>query len=656
MYVGVDYYPEHWQKERWATDAKLMKEAGFNVVRLAEFAWVMMEPDEGRFTFDWLDEAIAVLGAQGISCILGTPTGSMPAWVARKYPDVLALLKDGTRKVWGVRKDNCLTSPTYRLLSERIACAMAEHYADHRHVIGWQTDNEFGGIACHCETCRNEFIDYLRKKHGSLDSLNASWGTHFWGHRVGTWNEVVLPNEKESHNPGACLDWQRFFSACNIRLQAEQVRILRARCPKHFITHNLMGCYPEIDYFTFARDLDFVSWDNYPVWNDPGFRYRASMAADLMRGLKKKNFWIMEQTAGPGGWGAFGRNPWPGEIRGVAYQQLAHGADGQIWFRWRTCTAGREQYWHGLLGHDGRALRRYEEAKKTAHEYHALAPMVEGTTVEAKVAIVHDYDALWALRIQPGYDGCNYHDAIARYYEALLRAGVNVDFVSPADDLSSYRVVFAPHLHVLSDDTAARLHAFVERGGVLVADCRTAVKTPDNLCRPETLPGPLSAALGIEIQEYESLGEKTTYPIELAKEIGGFATATRYCDWITPKGAESLGTFGAPHMRGYAPVTRHKLGKGRGYYVGTIAKEESFYDGVVKLVLADAGVRPLMTPPEGVELSVRKGGGRTLAFFVNHAIETRTVALPSPKRDLLDGKTKHSLDLPPFGATVVLWE
>ena len=154
IYVGTDYYPEHWPRERWATDARLMKEAGFNVARLAEFGWVLMEPEEGRFDFAWLDEAIATLEALDIEVILGTPTAVMPAWVARKYPETLAMKADGTRIVWGGRKNNCFSNGTYRLLSERITRAMAEHYKDHPNVIGWQTDNEFGGTDCRCHRCQ----------------------------------------------------------------------------------------------------------------------------------------------------------------------------------------------------------------------------------------------------------------------------------------------------------------------------------------------------------------------------------------------------------------------------------------------------------------------------------------------------------------------
>jgi len=431
MYVGVDYYPEHWPRERWETDARLMQEAGLNVVRLAEFAWVMMEPEEGRFTFDWLDDALAVLHARGVSAILCTPTAVMPAWCARKYPETLAMQTNGQRIVWGVRKNNCFTSGAYRLLSERITRAMAEHFQHAPNVIGWQTDNEFGHPVCYCDTCRAEFQDWLRARYGTLEELNRAWGLHFWGHYVGTWGEIPLPVANESANPSALLDWQRFYSWLNVRFQRDQVRILREYFPDTFITHNFMGFFSDLNYYDLAEDLDHVSWDNYPVWGAPRVMSDAAAMGDLMRGLKGKNYWIMEETAGPGGWGSFGRNPWPGEIRLVAYQQLAHGADGQIWFRWRTCTAGREQYWHGLLGHDGKPLRRYQEAARTAGEYHALAPHLEGTTVRAEVAFIYDYESIWALRFQPGFAENNYHAALQRYYDAFFRAGINVDFVPP---------------------------------------------------------------------------------------------------------------------------------------------------------------------------------------------------------------------------------
>lgn len=655
MYIGVDYYPEHWPVSRWSKDVTLMKKAGFNVVRLAEFAWKTMEPEEGRFDFAWLDDALALLKKNGISAILGTPTGVMPAWCARKYPETLATEKSGQRMVWGVRKNNCYTSGTYRLLSERITTAMVENFKKTPNVIGWQTDNEFGDPFCFCDSCRKEFHDWLRAKYRSLEKLNRAWGTHFWNHQYSEWDEITLPMDAATYNPGLCLDWQRFHSWLIVRFQANQIKILRDRCPKHFITHNFMGVYPELNYFDLAADLDFVSWDNYPVWGKPEIRYHAAFAADLMRGLKKKNVWIMEQTAGPSGWGSYGRNPRPGEIRSIAFQQVGRGADGMVWFRWRSCTAGREQYWHGLLGHDGKVNRRYREAAQTANDLHRIERALEGTTVRTKVAMIYDYDSLWAVRIQPGYKGNDYLKSAMRYYNALFRMGVNVDMINTGDDFTGYKVIIAPDLYVLPDALAKRLDQFVKDGGVLVTDCRTGVKNEAGLCHDRTLPGLLGQCLGIEIPEYESLENGSfEYPLVKQNALGGSFTGTLSADWIIPTTAETLARYEPWHMQIYSAVTRNKYGKGFGYYVGTAVKEESFYDSLMQNVLGYARIKSFAKLPAGVEVSVRSGRNGRFLFIMNHTEEKQTVAIPGAKAKVLIGKgSGNSVALGRYGVAVV---
>lgn len=654
MYMGVDYYPEHWDKKRWKTDARLMQQAGFNVVRLAEFAWVFMEPEEGRYDFAWLDEALDLFQKHEISVILGTPTAVMPAWCARKYPETLAVQQDGTRVAWGERKNNCFSSGTYRLLSERITRAMAEHFADAPNLIGWQTDNEFAKPMCYCETCRKTFQQWLRKKYGELTSLNKAWGTHFWGHRYGDWDEISIPLTGSAHNPSAYLDHQRFHSWLNVRFQHEQVKRLREYCPNHFVTHNFMGLISDLNYYDMADDLDHVSWDNYPVWGKVDVRYAAAAAADVMRGLKKKNFWIMEQTAGPGGGDSFARNPLPGEIRSVAFQQLARGADGTVWFRWRTCTAGREQYWHGVLGHDGRPLRRYKEVAQTTGEFHRLAGRLEGTTVKADVALIYDYDSIWALRIQPGYKQNDYHQAMQRYYNALFRAGVNVDMIKPTDDFGKYRMVLAPDLNVMPDSVATALSEFVHAGGVLLTDCRTGVKTETNLCHERTLPGLLSDALGIEIEEYGALTEGEACVARGEGSFKGTFHALYYADWVKLRAAKKLVGYEVWHMQEFAAATRNRYGKGSAYYVGTVVQEDAFYDILIKDALRTAGIHVVVSPPPGVEVSVRQAEDRRYLFLINHYETPQTVNVPDGCEELLTGKsTEDTLTLGVFGVAVI---
>lgn len=663
MRIGVDYYPEHRSRDMWESDAKLMQDAGFNTVRMAEFAWVFLEPEEGRFEFGWLDDALEILGRHGIQAILGTPTAAMPAWVARKYPEVMAMQTNGQRITWGVRRNNCFTSGAYRLLSERVTRALAEHYKDAPGVIGWQTDNEFGHpYGCYCDSCRADFQDWLRARYTTLDALNVAWGTQFWGQIYHTWGEIALPTDVATCNPGLCLDWRRWNSWLNARFQRDQARILRDVCPHHFITHNFMGLFKDLNYYDLAADLDFVSWDNYPVWGAPEFHFDAGAAADVMRGLKRRNFWIMEQTAGPGGWGAMGRNPRPGEIRQIAYQQLAHGADGQIWFRWDTCAVGREQYWHGLIGHDNKPLRRYREAAQVAGEYHRLAPHLEGTTVRPPIAMIYDYETIWAFDIQPAYVGGpfspaqsnNFHNAMRRYYRALTRAGLNVDMIPPDADFSTYKVVLAPHLYILPDALAQRLNDFARAGGILVTDGRSGVKDEFSRCHNRTLPGLLSDALGIVIEEYEALAPDMKYGVAGRGEMAGAYTAVEWADWVTPVTAETLAGFDPWHMASFAALTRNRFGRGLGYYVGANMAEDAFYDALIAEVTRQAGIAPVVAPPAGVEASVREGDGKRLLFLINHTEATQIVNVPAGKRELLAGATTTStLELGRYDVAVI---
>ncbi len=655
MYFGADYYPEHWDPSRWNKDAGLMKKAGFNVTRLAEFAWVMLEPSDGCYTFDWLDEAIATLGRHGVDVILCTPTAIVPAWVVRKYPEVMAQQNaGGARGEWGVRKDQCYSSGAFRMLSQRITREMAMRYRETPNVIGWQTDNEFNGPVCWCDTCREEFRDFLQRRYETVDDFNRAMGRHFWGHAVGSWQEIELPVQDIAFNPSLGLEWKRFLSWLNVRFQREQVAVLRELCPRHFITHNLMGIWPpQVDYFDLAEDLDHVSWDHYPISGPPMLQAMFSATADFTRSCKKKNFWIMETTAGPHGWGTYGRNLRPGEMRTLAFHHFAHGCDHQIWFRWRTCTAGREQYWHGLLGHDGRPLRRYREAAAIAGELRGLESELANTTVKPRVAIVFDYDSRWATDLQPGYSENDYVRDIMRYYDALHRAGIGVDMVRPSETLDRYRLVIAPNLYVLPDATAERLCAYVRSGGVLLCDQRTAVKDDTGLCHERTLPGLLGAVLGIEIPEYESITEEPGYAIA-ASELGGAYTAVGGADWIVAQSADVLATYEHWHMKPFAALTRNRAGKGVAWYCGTVIKEPAFYDALIARLLKDARIRSVCRPPEGVDVSVREGAGKKLLFLVNFSETPATVRVPEGKQELLTGKqTGREWDLDRFGVAVI---
>ena len=509
---GVDYYPEHWPEARWAEDARLMQEIGVNTVRLAEFAWARLEPTEGCFDFAWLDRAIGLLAEHGIRVILGTPTASAPPWLMGKDETLFLVREDGVRLPYGHRREYCPSHSLYHARTEAIVAAMAEHYHEHPSVVGWQIDNEFGD-RCYCEICREQFHSWLQNKYGTLDALNKAWGTVFWSHVYNDWSQIPVPlSTAPSHNPGLALDFKRFASDVYVKYQRLQLDILREGCPEHFVTHNFMGfSFGQLNYFDLAEDLDLVTWDNYPrgFWDMKEQVNESDLALGhaTMRGLKNKNFWMMEQQSGPGGWDIVSVTPRPGELRLWAYQAIAHGADGMIFFRWRTARFGAEEYWHGLLNHDGTPGRRFEELKGMGLELKRVGDEIVGSTVHAEVAFLLDYDTRFAFQVQANNPHFSYPEHFSTIYEAFHRLNVPVDIVPPDADLSNYKLIIAPAPYVLPETLAERLKTFTEAGGTLLVTLRSGVKDEANAVVNLPLPGLLAELCGVTIQDYDSLPE-----------------------------------------------------------------------------------------------------------------------------------------------------
>lgn len=643
MYYGADYYPEQWLEERWSLDADLMQEAGFNVVRLAEFAWSKMEPREGYYEFSWLDKAIDILGERSMKIVLGTPTASPPPWLMSAHPDTFRVRADGVRVTFGNRREYCPTNKTYRHYSARITHAMAEHFKDNPNVIGWQIDNEFGchdSAACFCPQCQEAFKGWLKERYITLERLNERWGTTFWSHVYNDWSEISLPwTTSGSPNPGLALDYRRFASDSYLAYQQLQVDILRQLCPHHFLTHNFMGfTYDGLNYHALAEPLDFVSWDNYPLMMnaDPA---RIAIAHDTMRGLKRSGFWVMEEQSGPHGWENVGPTPRPGEIRLWVYQAVAHGAEGILFFRWRTSRFGTEQYWHGILDHDGIPRRRYQEVKRVGEELKRIGEMIAGSRCRAEVAMLLSYDDHFAFQIQSNNSRFSYSDHFQLYYEALHRLNVPVDIVSPQGDLSHYKLVIAPTLHIVTEEIISNLQRYVKQGGLLVITFRSGVKDEANAVVNRALPGLLADLSAIEVVEYDSLPAEGRNGLEFV--IPGLATMGQkiscevWCDIIEPKGAEVVARYTEEYYAGKPAITLNRFGQGQVVYVGTMG-DGRLYETLAGWLLTLAGVQTILTAPKGLEMTERWQGNRRL-FVLNHTEREQEVTLEGRYIDLLYG-------------------
>jgi beta-galactosidase len=661
---GVDYYPEQWEESRWPIDAALMAEAGFNVVRLAEFAWAKLEPTPGHFDFSWLDRAIEVLSQRGIQVVLGTPTASPPAWVMAQHPDAYRVSENGVRATYGNRRNYCPNNPNYHTRTREIVSAMTGHYANHHAVIGWQIDNEFGqGDRCCCPICIAAFQRWLEAKYGSLDDVNAAWGTIFWSHTYTAWSQIPAPlKSAESPNPGLALDYYRFSSDSYVAYQHLQAQIIRQNCPDVAITHNFMGFgFGQIDYFRLANDIDFVSWDNYPrmqwTWDTLHDPARIALAHDSMRGLKRQNFWVMEQQAGPGGWEIVSQSPQPGELRLWAYQSIAHGADGIVFFRWRTARYGTEQYWHGVLDHHARPGRRFDEIKRMGAELQQIGQRILGTQVSAQTAILHDYDTRFAFQIQHNHPDFEYSAHILDIYRALYQQKIQIDVINVTEILNNYSLVIAPALHVITQAIADNLCRYVEQGGTLIITPRSGVKDEANAVVNAPLPGLLATLYGVEVVDYEAMSTATQRAIRLRGDYNEeqMLIGRLWCDVLEPTTAEIVAVYADGHYAGKTAVTRNYYGKGQAITVGTFA-DTKFYRTLIPLLCEVNTNQHIVEASEGVEVLLRKNQKEQFLFLMNHTGESQRVSIKSPCLPLLDTTQTWTceIELAPYDVCVAL--
>lgn len=652
MRLGVCYYPEHWPQERWPLDARMMREAGLEVVRIGEFAWGLMEPAEGQFDWGWLDKAIQILTGEGLKIVLGTPTATPPAWLVRNDPEVLPVDAQGHVRQFGSRCHYCHTSPVYREHTKRIVNALAERYGRHPAIIGWQIDNEFGNhetTRCYCERCATAFRLWLKSTYHTLDELNQAWGTVFWSQTYSSWEQIYPPNLVVTDpNPSHVLDYYRFSSEMVVAYQQLQVDILRQYAQDQFITHNLMGNFSDLDYHVLAQPLDFVSWDSYPTGYaerhaqdlyhpgearpaleyDLGDPYVTGFCHDLTRGLKQAPYWVMEQQPGHVNWGVVNPGVRPGAVRLWTWHALASGADTVVYFRWRATRFAQEQYHSGLLRHDAEPDLGYREVTALTEERPQLEQLT-GALYEAQVALLLDYQDLWAIQLQPHRQDFGYMRHLFLYYRALARLGIMTDIVSPQADLTGYKLVIAPTLHMVDENLVKRLTAYVESGGTLVLGVRSGFKTKTDLVTDTTLPGLLRPLVGATVQVWQSLPMGEGYRIEsvvpgLAGEAYTWVEALepdeKPGEGISP--VRSLARYTEEPYNRWSALTEFERGEGRTVYVGWYPTHEQAR--ALLLYLAKRlGLEHNPDIPEGV-IAIRRGSQQVLLNFTPTALTVRS--------------------------------
>ena len=639
MKLGVCWYPEQWPEALWASDVQRMAALGLLFVRIGEFAWSRIEPEPGRFEWDWLDRAVDLAHAAGLEVVMGTPTATPPKWLVDAHPEILAKGRDGQVRGFGSRRHYCFSSDVYLEQAKRITALMADRYGQHPAVVAWQTDNEYG---CHdtvvstSDAAKAAFRRWLAERYGSVQALNAAWGLSFWSQEYRSFDEVDTPfgTVTESH-PAHRQDWQRFSSAMVERFNAAQVEILRAASPGRDIVHNFMGLFTEFDHYAVGRQLDVVTWDSYPI----GFLGQGPFSAadkarylrtghpdltafhhSLYRACGQGRWWVIEQQPGPVNWAAWNPAPAKGAVELWGWEAVAHGAERMSWFRWRQAPTGQEAMHAGLNRPDNLPGAAWPEVEALAACLAALRPLPPRG--RSDVALIFDYDSVWAVQSQPqGRD----QDALATamaWHTAARRLGLSVDIVPPDADMAGYGLVLLPGQVFVDEGFARRLE---DSDATVLAGPRTGSKTRDFAIPAHLPPDGLKTLIDVTVARVESLPPGIVLPAGNAGEVTG---------WMEDVEA------------GTAVETRLALDDGRGLW---FASQAAHYlagqvdEGLLRRVLADVATTAGLSPRDlGPDVRLERRGN--FNFLFNYGPEPVTIA-----HDLLIGQNP----VPPAG--VAIW-
>jgi beta-galactosidase len=666
---GGDYNPDQWPEEIWHEDMRLMKLANCNAMSTAIFAWVKLEPEEGKFDFGWLDKIMDLLAENGGYAVLATPSGARPAWLSAKYPEILRVTADRRRILHGGRHNHCMTSPIYREKVQTVSRALAKRYKNHPALLVWHISNEYGG-ECHCELCQNSFREWLKKKyHNDLDQLNQAWWAEFWSHTYTDWSQIESPSplgEMSLH--GLTLDWKRYTTDQTIDFYKCEIEPLRELTPDTPITTNFMGLYTGLNYPRFAKEVDVVCWDNYPVWHTTGSDadLGASIAFvhDQNRSMKNGKPWmLMESTPSHTNWQPIPKLKRPGMHKLSSLQAVAHGSDTVQYFQWRKSRGSSEKFHGAVVDHVGNEHTRvFQDVAELGAVLQKLDPVV-GSTVHPDVAIIYDWENRWAIDDMQalGNDRRKYAETCLAHYQPFWARGIPVDVIPEWADFTPYKLVVAPMLYMLQPGVAERLEQFVASGGTLVTTYWSGIVDENDLCFLGGWPGGgLRKVLGIWDEETDTLTPTEHNQVIMAHGnrmgLSGAYEARDFFALIHAEGAEVLATYGSDFYAERPALTINSYGKGQAYYMAS-RNDMRFLSDFYARLSADLNLlRALPVDlPGGVTAQLREDGQNKFIFVMNFNPEPVTVQLDGMAyANMVTGETvSGKLEMQGYGVEVL---
>jgi beta-galactosidase len=637
-----EYMPADLQPGRLEKDVALMQQAGISVVRMGESTWSLWEPSDGTFDYAWMDRIVAAMGKANIKVIMGTPTYSIPVWMWKAHPEILARPLGGASVGYGMRQNMNTDDPNYRRYAERLISNLVEHYKHEPTVIGWQIDNETGSYGASNPQVFNAFVDRLKNKFGTTDALNKAWFLNYWGQDVFDWSD--MPTRDNATSTSYKLEWSRFEQDRVTDFLRWQAGLVRAhRRADQFITQDFAAAMrSDVNELEVAKVLDVVAANPYHGTQDQMDGAYQALQGDYFRSLKRQNFLVTETNAQTIGWNSAGQYPpFDGQMRLDVYTDVANGANMVEYWHWHSIHAGQETYWKGVLGHDLEPNRAYAEVSRTAHELQRVGPRLVNLAIRNEVAILYSVDSSNAISFMPYTNGAGgYSATLQQLHQCLYKANIGVDFVFPSTaDFSRYKLLIVPSLYVADDALLKRISEYVREGGHVLMTFKSGFTNENSAVRWEKAPGPLREAAGFSYQEFSNLEQ----PLALRGDpfhVGESNRVSQWAEFLDVTTARPLATYDHPFFGRWPAITENDFGRGTLLYEGT-ALSDALQQALVQHALEASGIA---FDPDGFRSTVRvrrgiNGQGRTVTYLFNYSSKARTAKYGGPSgHDILTGK------------------
>lgn len=651
---GGDYNPDQWldRPDILEEDIRLMKLAKVNVVTLNVFSWSSIEPREGVYAFEWLDNIMTNLYKNGIYTILSTPSGGKPAWMIKKYPEIMRTQKNRIRLLYGDRENHCNSNLIYRRKVKEIDSKLAERYAHNPGLIMWHISNEMYG-QCYCENCQKRFREWLKKKYNSIDNLNKQYWSNFWSHKYTDWEEIEAPAPHGDTSMHAlALDYQRFYSDLNIDFLKTEIDVVKSFNPDLPVTTNMFHLNCGINYYKLAEILDVISWDAYPKWHqgrDKTSEWNTAVDAafkfDFCRSLKNKPFLLMESTPSTANQWEVCKVKRPRMHMLSSIQAVACGSDTVQYFQWRKSRGGCEKFHGAVVSHNGSEDTRVFRDVCKVGEFLEHSSEIKNTTCQSEVALIFDwYNRISLLEQKSLKNKKKNFDSIAmQHYEALIKQNIYVDIISQDSDFSKYKLLIAPVLYMFKEHTAEKIKDFVAKGGNVVMTYYSGIVNENDLAFLEYPPSGLQDVFGIRSEEVDALCDDECNEVVWD---GKQYSALDYCDLIKVDNGKVLAEYNTDFYKGMPALTKNKYHEGNAYYIAFHSEEDFLYDFYKKLINCIEIKRFIdIEFCSDVLIRARESMDKKYVFIMNFSTEKRKISLPEGYHSFRGNAINESLIL-----------